>query len=586
MDYLQLLENQIDITRLPFSDRGSRLLLSQNRDKCELYVRLVERLTSVDPAPESYLARPPFVDRITLIDANSTPLDFSVTSAPHQLQFHTRLGDFAVVFQDVKTLSWRLPDHTPAGLRFHVAPQYWRQSADGGVFRSIRNLSYRTNGDVIRNRITPLETGYEVELIALAPHDSTVTLSVYPEHGESGPIQPFSMSLLHAEGRWSEWFDRVPKVADRYASTYALAWWVMANNIVSPQGNVLYESMSPSKVNYVGLWLWDNAFHSLAYRHVDATLARDQILGMLAHQLPNGMLPDAVYDEGIVSSIDHPIVGQVTKPPLLAWAALKLHTADPDIEFLQRIYMPLVLSNAWWLHMNDDDGDGLAQYNHPYSSGLDDSPLWDSGMPVESPDLNTYLCVQMKSLAALAEHLGMDAEARMWRKRASAIARRMIEDLWDDQTGIFWARGEAGPVKVLTPFGLYPLWTGEMPERIRARLIEHLINPEEFWGRYLIPTVARNDPRYSPSTMWRGPVWANINYFFVEALDQLGEVDLADRLREATLALIMEHPNLGEYYDSENGEIPQSAALAFGWTASVFIDLAIQATRRAQDQER
>jgi glycogen debranching enzyme len=37
-----------------------------------------------------------------------------------------------------------------------------------------------------------------------------------------------------------------------------------------------------------------------------------------------------------------------------------------------------------------------------------------------------------------------------------------------------------------------------------------------------MPTVARNDRHYDPETMWRGPVWANINYFFIEALNQVG----------------------------------------------------------------
>ncbi len=75
--------------------------------------------------------------------------------------------------------------------------------------------------------------------------------------------------------------------------------------------------------------------------------------------------------------------------------------------------------------MNDDDVDGLVQYNHPYSSGLDDSPLWDYGMPVESPDINTYLCVQMGSLAVIAEELGMEAKAKCGGEGASAIVKRM-----------------------------------------------------------------------------------------------------------------------------------------------------------------
>ena len=323
--------------------------------------------------------------------------------------------------------------------------------------------------------------------------------------------------------------------------------------------------------------------HALAYRHVDPELARNQIRVMLACQLPDGMLPDAVYDEGIIAQIDHPIRAEVTKPPILAWAALKLHEADPNLDFLQELYVPLVRWNAWWFSMNDDDVDGLAQYNHPYSSGLDDSPLWDGGMPVESPDLNTYLCVQMGSLAVMAEALGMDAEGAMWRRRAAAIVRRMIESMWDEEAGLFRALRDEAPIPVVTPFNLYPLWTGQLPDEIRGRLIAHLTNPEEFWGEYIIPTVARDDPHYDPETMWRGPVWANINYFFVEALHQVGEHELARTLRGRTLQLIMNQPSIYEYYNSETGQPPVTAADTFGWTAAVFVDLAIQASQEESD---
>jgi len=229
--------------------------------------------------------------------------------------------------------------------------------------------------------------------------------------------------------------------------------------------------------------------------------------------------------------------------------------------------------------MNDDDVDGLAQYNHPYSSGLDDSPLWDQGMPVESPDLNTYLCVQMGSLAVMAEMLGMHAEGAMWRRRAAAIVRRMIEDFWDEEAGLFRALHEEQPISVVTPFNLYPLWTGQLPDHIRARLIAHLTNPDEFWGKVVIPTVARNDPNFDPQTMWRGPVWVNINYFFIEALHQIGQHALARELREKTLELVIGQDSIYEFYNSTNGVPPPTAADTFGWTAAVFIDLAIQASQ-------
>jgi glycogen debranching enzyme len=336
--------------------------------------------------------------------------------------------------------------------------------------------------------------------------------------------------------------------------------------------------MMPSKIAYIGLWLWNCALHAVAFRHVDLQLARNQIRAMLAYQLPDGMLPDAIHDEGVVSQIDHPMHALVTKPPILAWAALKLHEIEPDPEFLKEIYVPLVRLNAWWFTMNDDDGDGLVQYNHPYSSGLDDSPLWDYGLPVESPDLNTYLCIQMDALAVMAGALGMQSEAEMWRRRAGSIVGRMIEDLWDGRTGLFRAVRDEQPIPVVTPFNLFPLWTGRLPGPIQEGLIGHLTSPADFWGEHVLPTVARNDPRYDPETMWRGPVWANINYFMIEALQKAGRPDLARELRDKTLSLIMKHQGIYEYYNAETGAPSQKAAGIFGWSAAVFIDLAILAS--------
>ncbi len=227
--------------------------------------------------------------------------------------------------------------------------------------------------------------------------------------------------------------------------------------------------------------------------------------------------------------------------------------------------------------MNDDDIDGLAQYNHSYLSGLEDSPLWEYRIPVESPDLNTYLCIQMGSLAMMAEIMGMDTEAQMLRRRSKAIFHRMIQDFWDEESGAFRAMHNNNCILVPTPFNLFPLWTGQLPKIIRGRLIGH--RPDEFWGENMLPSVARNEPHSEPSTMWRGPVWVNINYFFIEALHQVGEDGLADELTHKTLDLTMRHQRIYEYYQSDSGEPSARAAEEFGWTAALFIDLAISASR-------
>jgi len=582
--YLSLLRNQIDITQVPFSNRGARLLVYQYPGQSRLFIKLAERISGLEPGLESYLDRLPFIDDLSLIDENGKALEFTLVTSPHTLYFQTVIGEFGMVFQDLRTITVGIPKNQIAGLRFRVRPELWHTLDTGGALKSIRNLGYNSNGEILKNHILPENGTYCIEVIVHGCTDCAITLHVNSSLDVSHVTLPFSEAQDQAHKRWRDWFSRLPPVDEPYRQTYAYAWWVMANNLISPMGNIAFEAMAPSKTSYIGLWLWDSALHALAYRHIDPPLARNQIRAMLAYQLPDGMIPDAIHDDGVVAEIDHPFPAEVTKPPILAWAALKLHEIAPDLDFLQEIYVPLVRWNAWWFSMNDDDVDGLVQYNHPYSSGLDDNPMWDFGMPVESPDLNTYLCVQMGSLAMIAEALGMEQEAAMWRRRAAAIVRRMISDFWDDEAGIFRTTHNDEPLPVVTPFNLYPLWTGQLPDSIKYRLLDHIRNPDEFWGEYALPTVARNDPKYDPETMWRGPIWANVNYFFIEALKQIQEEELANELREKTLQMIMKHPSIYEFYNAETGDPPEKAANIFGWTAAVFIDLVLQIAAEKAEQ--
>lgn len=581
---LELLQNQIDITRVPFSERGSRLLVYQHPDRASLFVKLAERLIRIEPGIESYLHRPPFIDDLCFVHEQGEPLKFTTTTSPNLLTFHTRAGDIQLAFQDETTLAFGLPAHTKIGVRFRAHPTHWCKTDSGGELNHVHNLRYRVkNGELIQNEIHNDGRDTWMELTIHANEDCALALHIADDDWTDS-AKPFSAVSESAKRRWDSWFTSAPEVPEAYRSKYAYAWWVMANNLISPSGFVTHEAMVPTKAFYVGVWLWDSALHAIAYRHVNPELARNQIRVMLANQLPDGMLPDAIFDEGIVAEIGHPFHGQVTKPPILAWAAMKIHEVAPDINFLKEIYEPLKRCNEWWFEHNDDDHDGVIQYTHPYSSGLDDSPLWDHGMPVESPDINTYLAIQMECLAEMADILGRQDEALEWRNRSEVQVKRMIEHLWDEEAGMFLALHNESPIPVVTPFNLLPLWTGKLPQNITRQLLAHLTNPDEFWGRYALPTVAYNDPAYDSAKMWRGPVWANVNYFFVEALQRIGEYELSSELREKTLNLITVQAGMREYYDSQTGKPPATAAPIFGWSAATFIDLAIQANETKKEQ--
>jgi glycogen debranching enzyme len=367
---------------------------------------------------------------------------------------------------------------------------------------------------------------------------------------------------------------------ERFRPQYDYAWWVMRAGLLNQRYYFTREALVPSKVHYVGVWQWDQFFHAIAYRYVDVKLAEDQIRIVLDHQRADGMLPDAVFDEGLVTHLSTPVDADVTKPPLAAWAALKLFDVSGHYDFLEEVYEPLTRWHNWWVTANLDEN-GLGIYRHPFSSGLDDSPLWDFGMPVASPDLNTYLCIEQESLAKIADTIGCPADAARFRDGAAQIAQGMIDQLWDERHGMFLARHNGEFIPVVTPFSLLPLWTDKLPDSMKHSLLNLLMDTKTFWTKYPLATVSIADPKFDPMQMWRGPTWPNINYLFIEALTRVRENELARHLRERTLDMIMLHPDIYEYYNPLTGERPPKAAPIFGWTSAVFIDLAIQESQQS-----
>ena len=155
--YMELLRNQIDITRVPFSDRGSRILVFQVPGRSHLYIKLAERLLGLEPGLEDYFHRPPFIDDLRLVDDGGNALEFGITTSPERLQFDTTLGDFQLVFQDSETLAFGLPPGKTCGLRFRLRKEYCNTAgAAGELRRAIRNLRYASNGQIVAERVQPL----------------------------------------------------------------------------------------------------------------------------------------------------------------------------------------------------------------------------------------------------------------------------------------------------------------------------------------------------------------------------------------------------------------------------------------------
>ncbi len=580
---LAQLSDQLGIVQTPFTFPGSRILIYQYPDESRLFIKLAERLMNIFPGLEAYLTRDPFISDIQFFQNDGKPFEFRVTIKPHYIRLGSFAGYVQIAFEDKDTFHVSLPKDLNLGLKFKVHASRYEKLKTGGFAFAYRNLKYETNAEILEHTFTQSNDVLEIEMLLQTTNDSSIRFCVYDTGPIERPLAPFSSVLESSEKTWNDWFSRIPEVDEIYWEKYLYAWWVLAANQISPKGNITRQMAVPSKSGYIGVWLWDNALHALAFRHVDPELARDQIRGILIHQQKDGMLPDAIFDDGIVTEIGHPIQGKVTKPPILAWAAMKINEIDPNEQFIRDIYNPLVRWNQWWLPNWKNNPDALASYTHPYSSGMDDHPTWQVGMPVVSPDINTYLYLQMAALSEMAAILKKDDEAEEWGSRSERLLKAMINELWDDEAGLFWAFHNGESIKIKSIINLLPIWTGRLPEEMNQRLLDHMKNDSEFGGDHIVPVVARDDFEFSPDKMWRGPVWANMNYFMIEALRKIGQNDFARILREKTLALITKNEGIYEYYNAVTGSPGHHAVPMFSWTAAVFIDLAIQAVKEEKN---
>ncbi|WP_426517099.1 amylo-alpha-1,6-glucosidase [Diaminobutyricibacter sp. McL0618] len=406
-----------------------------------------------------------------------------------------------------------------------------------------------------------------------------------------------SAALAATDDIWAEWFARCPGVRPDLADLTAFCWWVLGANIVTLPGRGNARAVVPSKIGYVGLWQWDAYFIAAGLRHGDPNLAREQLSLAFGFPTADGQLPDVVHDEGVLASSDDLPPGDrenlrragsaiadptaaipLTKPPLAAWALRSLEGLIDDPAWFDDAWATVARSQEWWFAHSDLDGDGMPEYGHPYSSGLDDSPVFDGDLPVASPDLAAYLIVQDDLLAAHARSVGdTDAADRYARRADNTLA--LLEEMWDDAASFFRSRGAGHPLAAETAVSLLPLLTGRLPGRIVSRMLEALDDPDRFATPWAVPTVATRDADFSAERMWRGPVWVNINALLVEGLAVSGQPVRSRRLLESTLRLVAHGGGPHEYFNPLTGEKAASATTSFGWSAALYVDLAVRASR-------
>lgn len=416
----------------------------------------------------------------------------------------------------------------------------------------------------------------------------------------AGPAQASALDVEAAwsrnRARWDGYLQaiapsHVPGVPDETARRIALkAVQTLIGNWRSARGDLRHDGVIPSysAAYFNGFWAWDSWKHAVALAHFAPELARDQMRAMFDHQWANGMVADSVYLDAKENNWRN------TKPPLAVWATREIHRATGDTAFVAEMYDKLVRYHRWWFAERDHDRNGLAEFGATdgtrlaaaWESGMDNAVRFDEAkmlrngdnawsLDQESVDLNAYLYREKLDLAALAGVLGKQDQRDAWLADAEAMKQRIGARFHDAEAGWFFdARlGSGEHIRVFGPEGWTPLWAGLASEPQAQGVIATMLDPKRFSTRMPLPTLAADDPRFSPiKGYWRGPLWLDQARFGVEALRRHGYVREADQL---TARLLLNAEGLDaqapmyENYDPTTGKGYQ--ARNFSWSAASYL---------------
>ena len=405
--------------------------------------------------------------------------------------------------------------------------------------------------------------------LSVAPQGGGLEVAVIDNVAEwDGRVPKVSFDDAVAANRLSfaRFAELLPSVGTEFEETRLKAAKTMWMCQVSPRGLVKRHAMFMSKNWMNKIWSWDHVFNAIAMSYGgDGREALDQFMSMFDRQAANGALPDMIGD----TVFDNVML----KPPVHGWGLMRILRERPlsDAQ-LAEVYEPLAKWTEFWLRHRDRDGNGLCEYDQGCDSGWDNSTAFAVAAPIETPELQAYLVLQMEALAHLAGRLGKADEASRWNAKANALAENAITTLFDSDGSPRVRQAFTGefsqPSTMQTRLGL--MFGRRLPEKHRAKIVSEIMS-DEFLTPYGIATESVKSPHYRSDGYWRGPIWGPEMMIAYDALKFAGyEKEARDvALRYCRLCA---KSGFAENFDALTGEPRRDPA--YTWTASTFLVLA------------
>jgi len=357
------------------------------------------------------------------------------------------------------------------------------------------------------------------------------------------------------------YFQNMPTCKDeKYEQLYYKCLSVNKVNVYSAEGAIASRWTTPDRVPHRFMWLWDSAFHAMAFAEYDLKMAKDSIRAVLSMQEESGFISHMMSIYGGFSNI--------TQPPVLSWSVWSVYQKDKDKKFLTECVCALRKFLVWILKNRDKNGNCLLEWatDPDYTeckcgeSGLDNSPRFDFDNDLDAIDFSTYLCNDARYLAMIYEELGDSLARDYFLDIHDKVKKKVNELLWCEEDGLYYDRLFDGKMtRVASSSSFLPMFAGICTQAQADKMVKVLLDEKRFWTAMPIPSMPK-DSEYYDVDMWRGCSWLNINYFIILGLRRYGYDRLAEELRERTLNVVNkwyeETGNVFEFYDADNTICP------------------------------
>jgi putative isomerase len=353
--------------------------------------------------------------------------------------------------------------------------------------------------------------------------------------------------------------------AEGFKATQSVLGW---NTLYDPEQNRVITPVTrgwnEAWQGYV-LFEWDTYFASLLF-----TLGNKELAYSNAIAITHGQ------DSGYVGFWQRPgVEASQSQPPVGSLACWLIYEKYREKWFLQEVYPELLKWNRWWMQNRLNKvyltwgapWKGAEARDAKLESGLDNSPMYDDITMMEvgkntlmnlgDVGLNSLYVADCKYLANIAKALGKTADEKELLTRAKLFTDK-VQELWVAEKGIFLNKYLDKDVfsERLSPTLFYPMIAGiATPEQAKRMLQEHYFNPKEFYGTYILPSIAYNDSSYD-NNYWRGSIWGPMNFLVYLGLrnyDQRAATELANRSYDLFEKAWSDHHYIFENINSDKG---------------------------------